>query len=147
MLDRYLQRQASRDVRKRVAACFVMVEAATSTLAGYYTLSATSVLLAELPEAMTRRLPRYPVVPAVLLGRLAVASKFQGKRLGAALLADAVTRASRADIAAWAIVTDPKDETARSFYLEFGFHELAVPERRLCVPIEFFAALSGAMRA
>ena len=94
------------------------------------------LLLADLPESVAKKLPRYPVVPAVLLGRLAVATKFQGRHLGTSLLAEAVERAARADIASFAIVTDPKDERARDFYLKHGFFELPGAQGRLCVPVE-----------
>lgn len=135
-LDRYLRQQASQDIRRRIANCFIIVEAATQRLAGYYTLAATNVLLRELPDATAARLPRYPTVPAVLLGRLAVATSFQGRKLGAVLLADAVARAARADIAAFAVVVDPKDEDARRFYQRHGFIELPQPEPRMFLPIE-----------
>ncbi len=135
-LDRYLRQQASQDVRRRVATCFVVVEAATGALAGYYTLAATSVLLRELPETITAKLLRYATIPAVLLGRLAVATSFQGRKLGAVLLADAVARAARADIASFAVVVDPKDDTARRFYQRHGFQDLPYPEHRMFVPIE-----------
>jgi GNAT superfamily N-acetyltransferase len=146
-LDRYLRRQASQDVRRRVASCFVIVEVATGAAAGYYTLAATSVLLRELPETIAAKLPRYPTVPAVLLGRLAVAGSFHGRKIGAVLLADAVSRAARADVASFAVVVDPKDHTARRFYQRHGFLDLPEPERRMFMPIEsalrFFRSIAG----
>jgi GNAT superfamily N-acetyltransferase len=135
-LDRYFRQQASQDVRRRIATCFVIVEAATGALAGYYTLAATSVLPRELPEAMAAKLPRYATIPAVLLGRLAVAVAFQGRKLGAVLLADAVARVARADIASFAVMVDPKDDTAKQFYQRHGFIDLPPPEQRMFVPIE-----------
>lgn len=135
-LDRYLRQQVSQDVRRRIATCFVIVEAASGALAGYYTLAATSVLLRELPETVGARLPRYPSVPAVLLGRLAVAASFQGRKPGAVLLADAVARAARSDIASFAVMVDPKDDSARQFHARHGFLDLPQPESRMFVPIE-----------
>jgi GNAT superfamily N-acetyltransferase len=135
-LDWYFLQQASQDVRRRIATCFVIVEAATGALAGYYTLAATSVLLRELPEAIAAKLPRYATIPAVLLGRLAVATSFHGRKLGAVLLADAVARAAQADIANFALVIDPKDDNAQQFYQRHGFLDLPQPERRMFVPIE-----------
>jgi GNAT superfamily N-acetyltransferase len=135
-LDQYFRRQASQDIRRRIAGCFVICEAATGVIAGYYTLSATILRLDELPEAMASRLLRYPAVPAVLVGRLAVAAAYQGRKLGAVLLGDAVMRAAAADIAAFAIVVDPKDDGARRFYRHYGFIELPQPERRMFIPIE-----------
>jgi GNAT superfamily N-acetyltransferase len=146
-LDRYFRQQASQDVRRRIATCFVIVEAATTTLAGYYTLAATSVLLRELPETITAKLPRYPSVPAVLLGRLAVAATFQGRKLGAVLLADAVARVARADIASFAVVVDPKDDNARRFYQRHGLLDLPDPERRMFEPIEAALRFFGSIAA
>lgn len=135
-LDRYFHQQATQDIRRRIAFCFVMVEKATGVVAGFYTISATSLLLVDLPEPLAKRLPHYPLVPAALLGRLAVATTYQGRHLGASLVADAAERAARADLAAFAIVVDPKDDGARRFYARFGFSELFGNERRLYVPIE-----------
>jgi GNAT superfamily N-acetyltransferase len=134
-LDRYLRQQATQDMRRRVANCFVLIERVTGAVAGYYTLSGTSLLLADLPQTYAKRLPRYPAVPAVLLGRLAVATAYQNRHLGASLLADAAARASRADLAVFAMVTDPKDDHARRFYLKHGFTELPGAHPRLFVPI------------
>jgi len=145
-LDRYLQQQVTQDMRRRVAKCFVLTEQATGIVAGYYTLSGTSVFLADLPQAFAKRLPRYPSVPAALLGRLAIATAYRGRHLGAALLADAAERASRADLAVFAIVTDPKDDQARRFYMKHGFVEFTSVQPRLFVPIDsilqFFEARS-----
>jgi GNAT superfamily N-acetyltransferase len=135
-LDQYFRRQASQDIRRRIASCFVICEAATGAIAGYYTLSAIILRLAELAEAIAGRLPRYPIVPAVLVGRLAVAATYQRRKLGAVHLGDAVMRTANADIAAFAIVVDPKDDNARRFYRHYGFIELPQPERRMFIPIE-----------
>jgi hypothetical protein len=77
-LDRYFQTQVTQDVRRRIANCFVAVETATSHVAGYYTISAASILLVDLPADEAKRLPRYPTVPAVRIGRLAVDQRFKG---------------------------------------------------------------------
>lgn len=88
-LDRYFREQASQDVKRRVATCFVAVGRDDKDVAGYYTLAASSVALGAFSPEIAKKLPRYPVVPAVLLGRLAVARHHQGKGLGGILLADA----------------------------------------------------------
>ena len=129
-LDRYLHQQAGQDMRRRVASCFVAVDSA-GQIAGYYTLAATSLLLDLLPAEHAKRLPRYPTVPAVLLGRLAVAKAQQGKRLGGALLADALIRAAGAEVMAYAMVVDAKDDGAVRFYQHLGFARLGDDERRL----------------
>lgn len=78
-LDRYFREQASQDIKRRIATCFVAVSATAHDVAGYYTLTATSVALTALSPEVVKKLPRYPVVPAVLLGRLAVARHYQGQ--------------------------------------------------------------------
>ncbi len=129
-LDRYFRDTASQDVRRRVASCFVAI-GPQGDVAGYYTLAATSVMLDRLPPERARKLPRYPLVPAILLGRLAVAQSHQGKRLGGALVADAVIRAGSADIAAHLMVVDAKGETAARFYEHLEFTRLADNSLRL----------------
>ena len=113
-LDRYFRTQAGQDARKNMAAPFVLL-LTDGTIAGYYTLSSTSVQLPELPEQVVRKLPRYPLVPATLLGRLAVDRRQQGKGYGRFLLADALFRAARSEIASFAVIVDAKDDNARRF--------------------------------
>ena len=84
-LDRYFREQATQDVKRRVAACFVAVDDSRA-IAGYYTLASAGILLADLPHELGKRLPRYPTVPAVRMGRLAVSQNFKGMGLGGALL-------------------------------------------------------------
>ena len=112
-LNRYLQEQVSQDIRRRVAACFVAL-AEGQRIAGYYTLASASLLLADLPPSTGKKLPRYPTVPAVRMGRLAVDRAFKGQGLGGALLADALHRCAHSEIAAFALMVDAKDEAARS---------------------------------
>ena len=133
-LDRYLREQASQDVRRRIATCFVAVDTQTAEIAGFYTLAATSVPLNALSAEMSRKLPRHPLVPAVLLGRLAVAQRYQGRGLGAALLVDALERAARAELGVFALIVDAKDDSAQRFYEHFGL-SLLPGERRLVLPI------------
>jgi GNAT superfamily N-acetyltransferase len=135
VLDRYLRERASQDVRRRVAGCFVAV-ADDGKIVGYYTLAATSVSLDALPLELSKRLPRYAAVPAMLMGRLAIALSHQGKRLGSALILDAVTRIDRLGVGAFALVVDAKDDRAKMFYETNGFVSLPDEERRLCLPIE-----------
>ena len=99
MTRAHLREQVTQDVRRRVAACFVAL-ADGQRIAGYYTLASASLLLADLPAATARKLSRYPTVPAVRMCRLAVDQAFKGQGLGGALLADALERADRSEIAA-----------------------------------------------
>lgn len=124
-LDAYLRTQASQDVRRNVAAVFVAEDRATGAVAGFYSLSMAAVLLNRLPEKLARRMPRYPTVPAVRLGRLAVRLEARGQGLGAHLLMDAMARSLRSEVAWAAFLVDAKDEEARSFYLHLGFQSFA----------------------
>jgi ribosomal protein S18 acetylase RimI-like enzyme len=139
-LDRYFRTQASQDSRRRFAYCFVLVIPG-GNVAGYYTLSATSILLTDLPQTLIKKLPRYPVVPATLMGRLAVDQKYRGKKFGESLLFDAYSRTLRSDIASFAFVVDPKDENARSFYERYGFTPLPSAGRRMFKSMSEIAAL------
>ncbi|MDP9052935.1 MAG: GNAT family N-acetyltransferase [Acidobacteriota bacterium] len=134
-LDRYFQTQVTQDIRRYIANCFVAVEAITSNVAAWYTISAASIPLVDLPPDEIKRLPRYPTVPAVRIGRLAVDQRFQGRGLGAALLADAATRALKADVAAFTLLVEAKNDQAVAFYRRFGFRILARWPRTLFLPL------------
>jgi len=137
-LDRYLLQQARQDVTRRAAAVFVLIGDSPNEIAGYYTLSATGVPLSEVPEEFGKRLPRYPLVPAILLGRLAVDTRFRARRYGEFLLLDAIHRSLRnsAEIGAVAIVVDAKDLKARSFYERYGFTRFSRDAARLFLPMK-----------
>jgi GNAT superfamily N-acetyltransferase len=139
-LDRYLREQASQDMRRRVAACFVALTD-EQRIAGYYTLASASMLLTDLPATTVKKLPRYPTVPAIRMGRLAIDAGFQGRGLGAALLADALERAVRSEIASYALLVDAKDKKAAAFYGHHGF--IAFPD----MPLTLFLPLATASAA
>ncbi|RQS41755.1 GNAT family N-acetyltransferase [Burkholderia sp. Bp8986] len=132
-LDRYLREQATQDVRRRVAACFVMLDG--NSITGYYTLAAASISLADLPHAVTRKLPRYPAVPAVRMGRLAVDQRYRGRGLGGALLVNALQRAAKSEIPAVALVVEAKDDASAAFYRHFGFQPLTHDPLALFLPL------------
>lgn len=140
-LDRYLRTQASQDARRRVASPFVLVDGETTRPWGFYTLAATSIALAELPEALAKRLPRYPVVPATLMGRLAVDGSRRGQGWGQHLLLDAMARSLRSEVASYAFVVDAKDEAAAGFYGAHGMRPLTTDGRRLFLPMAEVAKL------
>jgi GNAT superfamily N-acetyltransferase len=134
-LDRYFREQAGQDVRRRAAACFVAREVAADRIAGFYTLAASGVLLARMPPRLAKRMPRYPIVPVARLGRLAVALDYRGRKLGAALLWDAMERAGRSEVAVHALVVDAKDEQAGNFYAHHGFVALGETPGTLILPL------------
>lgn len=126
-LNDYLKKRARKEMDAGLAVCFVAVtESDPGCIAGFYALSAATILTAALPEAETKKLPRYGDFPATLLGRLARSIDFKGQGLGDRLMMSAFARAAHAaeEVASWAIVTDPKDDNARRFHEEFGFSEL-----------------------
>lgn len=133
-LDRYLRELVTQDVKRRLSNCFVALEE-TGVVAGYYTLAATSLPMTELSEEEARRLPRYAVLPAGLIGRLAVDQAFQGRRLGSALIMDAAVRAAHAETAIFALVVDAKDEAAVSFYQHHGFRRFTSKPASLFLPV------------
>ncbi len=137
-LDRYLQRQASQDMKRRISRVFVVRPSESGTrVLGFYTLSAISIDLSALPEKVARKLPKHPV-PAALIGRLAVDLSAQGMGMGQMLLADAVQRtiAVSDDIAIYAMVVDAINQEAESFYKHYGFAPLARGSDRLFLPLK-----------
>jgi ribosomal protein S18 acetylase RimI-like enzyme len=133
-LDRYFLEQVGQDVRRRVSTCFIALTD-EQRVAGYYTLASTGIVLNELPPALLKKLPRYPTVPAIRMGRLAVDKDYRGKGLGAALLADALRRACHAEIAAFALLVDAKDKLAAAFYVHHGFCPLIATPLTLFLPL------------
>jgi ribosomal protein S18 acetylase RimI-like enzyme len=119
-LDNYFQKQVTQDIKRRVTACFIAVTH-ENRIAGFYTLASSSMLLSDLPQEVLKKLPRYPSVPAVRMGRLAVDQNFKGQGIGGILLINALLRSAKSEIAAYALVVDAKDETASSFYKHHGF--------------------------
>ena len=144
-LDRYLKHQARQDADKRVAAPFVAVNQPDTRVLGYYTLSASVLTLVDLPDELAHKLPRYPQLPATLLGRLAVDQSTKGQGLGEHLLLDALRRSlAHADqIAAMAVVVDAQDDAAAAFYRHYGFLTLQAQPSRLFVPMRLLTQLLG----
>lgn len=139
-LDRYFKTQVTQDIRRHVAHCFVALNS-LGQVAGYYTLAASSVLLAELPQALAKKLPRYPTVPVARMGRLAVSQSAQQMGLGSALLADALVRVFQADLAAYAMVVDAKHEGAVRFYTKHGFKPFSSQPLSLWLPMNAVISL------
>lgn len=140
-LDRYFKTQVTQDTRRHVTNCFVAIASATATIAAFYTIAAASIPTPDLPESITKKLPRYPSVPAIRVGRLAVNMRFRRRGIGGALLADAAAKGLRAEGAAFAMLVDAKDDEAVSFYEHHGFVRLISQPRSL------FLALATAQKA
>ena len=144
-LDRYFQKQASQDIRKQVATCFVLVDKQSELIAGYYTLSASSVLLCEFPFETQKKLPKYPIVPATLLGRLAIDKNFKNKKLGELLLLDAMRRCilTSSHVGTAFFIVEAKNAEATSFYKHYGLQEFPKNTQKLYMPVGTISNLLG----
>lgn len=120
-IDSYFRQTVSQDVKRGYAACFVLLEKSSERVAGFYTLSSHSVPLTEVPAEVARKLPRYPSIPAVLIGWLGRDMTFRGQHIGSMLLADAITRLAAAPVGIHAICADAIDEAAATFYRAHQF--------------------------
>jgi len=141
-LDRYIKQQASQDVKRHLATAYVLCASPSRVVIGYYTLSALSVEPGDLPADMARRLPRYPLLPAILIGRLARDRGYPGQRLGERLLKDALTRSLVSGIGAIAVLVDAIDDEARGFYEAYGLRSIPAT-KRLLLPM---ATVEGLVR-
>lgn len=141
-LDNYIKKQASQDVKKKVAIVYVAT-LDSKTILGYYTLSQYSVPLKDIPVELSKKFPKYPALPATLLGRLARDVSTKGQGVGELLLLDALYRAlaMSGQIASAAVVADAKDQKAVDFYKRYGFIELPKIELRFFLPMESIGAL------
>lgn len=116
-LDSYFRTQAGHGRTEEYVRAFCPWAAGRDDSWGYYTLSSTSVQLGQLLARTVRKLPRYPLAPATLLGRLAVDRRHQGKGYGWFLLTDTLYRAARSEIATFAVIVDAKGDRARRFHM------------------------------
>jgi GNAT superfamily N-acetyltransferase len=144
-LDRYLKTQAAQDMRRKANAVFVMVRAPTpAKVVGFFTLCASTLSQGAIPTAARRHIPRYPLVSATLLGRLAIAKEYQGQGIGAALLARALRKAyeNASVVGSSLVVVDALGERAAQYYEAHGFVRLP-DSMRLILPMVTFASLLG----
>ena len=142
-LNRYLLKTASQDLKRKVATIFVLVEDSNKVLA-YHTLSAFTIEAAELDSSLAKKLPRYPRLPATILGRLAVDVNYRGRGFGKLMLIDALLKAfeNTRTIASIAVVVDALDDSASSFYRKYGFVAFKSQPSRLYLPMQTIAKLN-----
>lgn len=140
-IDGYFRDTVSQDVKRGYAACFVLVETSSDKLVGFYTLASHSIPLTEVSVDTARKLPRYPSVPAVLIGWLGRDLAFRGRRIGHRLLLDAITRLAAAPIGIHALCADAIDDEAAAFYREHQFQPFASR------PMSFYLPLKTALAA
>ncbi|MBE9225599.1 GNAT family N-acetyltransferase [Phormidium sp. LEGE 05292] len=137
-LDNYIRKQASQDLKKRVAMVFVLVDSPNIDVIAYYTLSSYTIALTELSESFAKNLPRYPLLPATLLGRLAVDRTQQSKHLGELILIDALKKAllATAQVASLAIIAEALNERVANFYQKYGFQSFKQEPMKLYLPMK-----------
>jgi predicted GNAT family N-acyltransferase len=131
LLDNYLKRQANQDIKRKLSSCNVLVDE-QNIVKGYYTLSANSIRKEDLPEDLSKKLPpSYSDLPVVLLGRIAIDKSMQGKGFGEILLFDALKKCLDLsnEMGILAVIVDPIDEKAVSFYKSYGFIELPTSDK------------------
>ena len=138
-----MKTQAAQDVRRKANAAFVLVGSTDpSSILGYFTLCAYGLAPGTVPAEARKFLPRYPLVSATLLGRLAIEKARQGQGLGGVLLVRALRKAyENADIVGSSmVVVDALDERAIKFYQAHGF--LKLPDSmRLVLPMKTLSKL------
>ena len=140
-VDLYLRETVSQDVKRKYAACYVLIERSTAKVAGFYTISAHSIPLNDVAPELAKKLPRYPSVPVVLIGWMGRDLAFRGAGLGSMLLYDAISRVAQAPIGAYAICADAIDEDATVFYLKHQFQPLLSRPQTLFLPMKTAQAL------
>jgi ribosomal protein S18 acetylase RimI-like enzyme len=134
-IDHYFRTVVSQDVKRRYAACYVLIEGESRRLAGFYTLSSSAIPLTEIPSELTKKLPRYPTVPAVLIGWMGRDAGFHGQNIGSLLLYDAIARIASSPVGAHAIFADAIDEAAKAFYQKHFFIPLANRPQSLFIEV------------
>ena len=146
-LDDWFHLRAGQDENRNVARVFVAIDD-QRRIVGFYSLSSFTLTIADLPLEYAKHLPRYDLIPAALIGRLARDQRVRGEGVGDLLLADAVRRvigASRS-LAVFAIVVEATDEKAAAFYSDFGFAPIPSRPLRLFMPVsEAAEAVSRAL--
>ena len=142
-LDNYFRNHVGQDQAKGVAAAFLLIDADSNRIAGFYTLSAATIIVSDLPIDLGKKLPKYPNLPATLIGRLAIDLRYKGKKLGEYLLMDALRASFQAAsrVGSVAVIVDAKDERSKQFYLKFGFVPLADLPLRLFIPMKTISTL------
>ena len=144
ILNSYLQQYARQDLERGVATPYVLVHSTNPVeVAGFYTLTATAVKLTELPTETIKKLPKYPLVPATLLRRLAISLKYRGKGLGEYVLVDALKRSLEASrvVGSAAVIVDAKDSAGVRFYERYGLKPLPEQNLRLFIAMKTIAKL------
>jgi predicted GNAT family N-acyltransferase len=139
-LDNYIRKQASQDIKRKVSTVFVLIDDIDTqfNILGYYTLSSHTVEIENLEQSFAKKLPRYPQLPATLLGRLAIDNQQNGKGFREIILFDALKKAIAVSkqIASLAVITEALDENAVNFYMKYGFQKFNKESMKLYLPMK-----------
>jgi predicted GNAT family N-acyltransferase len=137
-LNSFLQKYSGQHERKGVGRTYVATKENDDYVIGFYTIVSSSVAFETVPE----NLPRHPV-PVALIGRLAVDKNARRQRLGETLLIHALRSAHRAAniVGIYSVVVDAFDESAKNFYLKYGFRELIDDRLHLYLPMKVIEKL------
>lgn len=137
-LNKYIKKIASQDLKRKAATVLVLIDSVTENVIGFYTLSSFSLELTEIESVVAKKLPRYPLLPATMLGRLAVDKNYKGKGFGELMLIDAMKKSYQASqqIASVALLVEAINEQAVSFYQKFGFVSFQSSRERLYLPMK-----------
>lgn len=144
-LDNFLKEQAGQHMKKRITTTYVLTENGYSAIKGYYSLSSYGIDISKLPTNFTRKLPKYPVLPATMLGRLAVALEFQGLGIGEYLLMSALQVSYDISLkqGSVCVCVDAINQKAINFYKKYGFIQFEDNKSRLFISMKTIADLFG----
>ncbi|MDB5911045.1 MAG: family acetyltransferase [Massilia sp.] len=149
LLDEWLRGRAHLSEGLSARTYVICTARAANVVVGYYVICTAAAHRAALPSAKLRKgAPQE--VPLLLIGRLAIDAAFQGQRLGAALLADALRRCAAASAIAGVrgVLVHAIDDEAAGFYQRFGFTRAPqLGERTLLLPVEMLREAVGASDA
>jgi predicted N-acetyltransferase YhbS len=137
LLNDWLRRFALQNQRANAVRTFVVCRDQECRVIGYYSLAVGAVDHAAAPARVRQGLARHPI-PVMVLARLAVDIRHQGKKIGRGLLKDAVLRTLQAAGIAGirAIFVHAKDDRARDFYQRFGFEPSPIHPLQLMLLIK-----------
>ena len=135
-LNLYLRNYALQNQKKGIVRNYVTTRADSKVVVAYYSLVYAAIDQKRLPAKLAKGLGKYDI-PVMLLARLAVDQREQGKGLGKALLKDAILRTMQAaDIAGLKLLlVHAKDEAAADFYRKHGFERVVDDPLKLFLPV------------
>jgi ribosomal protein S18 acetylase RimI-like enzyme len=137
-LNDFIKTKASQYEKSNFAKIYLAKEENTNTIAGYYSLSAGSVELTNIPKEVAKKIPKHPKIPVALIGKLAVNKIYQGQGLGSFLLMDALDRIMKisSELGYFAVEVDAIDESAKNFYSKYGFESLLDDNKHMYITLK-----------